>query len=67
MRDPMAIVAAFLLGLILADAWHRQELRQAQAQRDEYRRAFEALAGSIEAEGARMEALQRGQAARWQR
>lgn len=67
MRDPMTLLGAFLLGLILASAWHRQELHQAQAERAAYQRAFEALAGSIEAEGARMEALQRGQAARWQR
>lgn len=52
MRDPMALLAVFLLGLLLASAWHRHQLRQVESERDNYRRAFLALADTIEREDA---------------
>lgn len=51
MRSPMGVVAAFLLGLILASAWHRREVEQARAERDTLARAFNAVADSIDAQG----------------
>lgn len=52
MRDPMALFGVFLLGLLLSAAWHRHQLRQVKEERDNYRRAFLALAETIEREDA---------------
>lgn len=67
MRDPMALLGAFLLGLVVASAYHRHQLRKIEADRDAFQRAFSALADVIEREEALFQARVRAEQARGQR
>lgn len=67
MRDPMAMLGAFLLGLILAGWWRGHQTRVAEMERDRYRRAFLALADTIEAENAKATAAEDAPRVRGQR